>query len=120
MPTILAVDDSASMRSTITLTLRRAGYEVVEAADGREGVNKARAQQFEAVLTDQNMPQLDGLGLVRELRAMPSYKTVPILMLTTESSDEMKQKGRAAGATGWIVKPFDPTRLIDIIKKVIK
>lgn len=120
MPTILAVDDSASMRSTITLTLRRAGYEVVEAVDGREGVNKARAQQFEAVLTDQNMPQLDGLGLVRELRAMPSYKTVPILMLTTESSDEMKQKGRAAGATGWIVKPFDPTRLIDIIKKVIK
>jgi two-component system, chemotaxis family, chemotaxis protein CheY len=120
MPTILAVDDSASMRSTIAFTLRRAGYEVVEAGDGREGLDKARARQFEAVLTDQNMPLLDGLGLVRELRAMASYKSVPILMLTTESSDEMKQKGRAAGATGWIVKPFDPNRLIDVIKKVVK
>jgi two-component system, chemotaxis family, chemotaxis protein CheY len=120
MPTILAVDDSASMRSTIALTLRRAGYDVVEAADGREGLDKARATQFEAVLTDQNMPQLDGLGLVRELRALASYKSVPILMLTTESSDEMKQKGRAAGATGWIVKPFDPNRLVDVLKKVVK
>ncbi|MFM9888147.1 MAG: response regulator [Burkholderiales bacterium] len=120
MTSILAVDDSISMRSTVGLTLRRAGYDVVEAADGREGLDKARKRSFDLVLTDQNMPRMDGLGLIRELRSMPAYKSIPILMLTTESSDAMKQQGRAAGATGWLVKPFDPARLIEVIKKVIK
>ncbi|MFN0300321.1 MAG: response regulator [Burkholderiales bacterium] len=120
MTTVLAVDDSKSMRSTVALTLRRAGYDVVEAADGGEALDKARQRRFELVLTDQNMPVMDGLGLIRELRLMPEYKSVPILMLTTESSDEMKQQGRAAGATGWLVKPFDPARLIEVIKKVVK
>lgn len=117
--TILAVDDSGSLRQMVMFSLRAAGYQVVEAADGQEGLEKARLQVFDLVLTDQNMPRMDGLGLIRALRALSTYQAVPILMLTTESSDEMKAKGRAAGATGWLVKPFDPQRLIDVVKKVI-
>ena len=95
-------------------------YRVVEAVDGVDAYEKAQAQSFDLVLTDQNMPRLDGLGLTRKLRDHPQFKTIPILMLTTESSDLMKQAGRAAGATGWLVKPFDPARLLEVIKKVIK
>jgi len=120
MPVILTVDDSPSMRKMVAFTLVGAGYQVVEAVDGVDAYEKAQAQSFDLVLTDQNMPRLDGLGLTRKLREHPSFKTVPILMLTTESSDLMKQAGRAAGATGWLVKPFDPNRLIEVIKKVIK
>jgi two-component system, chemotaxis family, chemotaxis protein CheY len=120
MPLILAVDDSPSMRKMVSFTLTGAGYQVVEAVDGVDGYEKAQAQTFDLVLTDQNMPRLDGLGLTRKLRDHPQFKTVPILMLTTESSDLMKQAGRAAGATGWLVKPFDPARLLEVIKKVIK
>ena len=118
--TILAVDDSASIRQMVSFTLKSAGYEVVEAVDGMDGLEKAKARSVNLVLTDQNMPRLDGLGLTRKLRDHPQFKEVPILMLTTESSDLMKQAGRAAGATGWLVKPFDPDRLIEVIKKVIK
>ncbi|MDP2367633.1 response regulator [Rhodoferax sp.] len=120
MPLILAVDDSPSMRKMVSFTLTGAGYQVVEAVDGVDAYDKALAQTFDLVLTDQNMPRLDGLGLTRKLRDHPQFKTVPILMLTTESSDLMKQAGRAAGATGWLVKPFDPARLLEVIKKVIK
>lgn len=116
---ILAVDDSATVRQMLSFTLRGAGYEVVEAEDGQDGLEKARAQQIHLVLTDQNMPRMDGLTLVRSLRAMPAYRSAPILMLTTESGDSMKAEGRAAGATGWMVKPFDPQRLIDVVKRVL-
>lgn len=120
MPLILAVDDSPSMRKMVSFTLSGAGYQVVEAIDGVDAFEKAMTQSFDLVLTDQNMPRLDGLGLTRKLREHPHFKSTPILMLTTESSDLMKQAGRAAGATGWLVKPFDPARLIEVIKKVIK
>lgn len=120
MPVILTVDDSPSMRKMVSLTLVGAGYEVVEAVDGIDAIEKAQTQRIDLVLTDQNMPRLDGLGLTRRLRESTQFKTVPILMLTTESSELMKQAGRAAGATGWLVKPFDPDRLIEVIKKVIK
>jgi two-component system chemotaxis response regulator CheY len=120
MPLILAVDDSPSMRKMVAFTLTGAGYQVVEAVDGQDALEKASAQSFDLVLTDQNMPRLDGLGLTRKLRDHPQFKNTPILMLTTESSDLMKQAGKAAGATGWLVKPFDPARLIEVIKKVIK
>jgi two-component system chemotaxis response regulator CheY len=120
MPVILTVDDSPSMRKMVSFTLTGAGYQVVEAVDGVDAFEKAQSQSFDLVLTDQNMPRMDGLGLTRMLRDHPKFKTIPILMLTTESSDLMKQAGRAAGATGWLVKPFDPSRLIEVIKKVIK
>jgi two-component system chemotaxis response regulator CheY len=117
--TILAVDDSAAIRHMVSVTLRSAGYEVVTAVDGQDGLDKARRSAVHLVLTDQNMPRMDGLTLVKSLRALPEYATAPILILTTESSDEMKSRGRAAGATGWLVKPFDPARLIEVIRKVL-
>lgn len=117
--TILAIDDSASIRQMVAFTLKSSGYEVVDAVDGMDGLDKAKATSFNLILTDQNMPRMDGLTLIKNLRALPQYKTVPILMLTTESSDAMKQQGRAAGATGWLVKPFDPQKLIEVVKKVI-
>ncbi|MCF8169219.1 MAG: response regulator [Rhodoferax sp.] len=120
MPLILAVDDSPSMRKMVTFTLTGAGYQVVEAVDGIDAFEKAQHQHFDLVLTDQNMPRMDGLSLTRKLREHPQFKTIPILMLTTESSDLMKQAGRAAGATGWLVKPFDPARLLEVMKKVIR
>jgi two-component system, chemotaxis family, chemotaxis protein CheY len=115
---ILAVDDSKSLRQMVSFTLRGAGYDVIEAEDGQEALAIARTESFNLVLTDQNMPRMDGLTLIKSLRALPNYRTAPILVLTTESSDEMKQQGRAAGATGWIVKPFNPERLVEIVKKV--
>ncbi|WP_246116178.1 response regulator [Denitromonas halophila] len=116
---ILAIDDSASIRQMVNFTLKSAGYHVVDAVDGRDGLERAKSQQFDLVLTDQNMPRMDGLALIRALREMPAYQRTPILMLTTESSDEMKLQGRAAGATGWMVKPFDPLKLIEVVRKVI-
>ncbi len=117
--TILAVDDSSSIRQMIAFTLKGAGYQVVEAVDGNDGLNKARANAVNLVLTDQNMPGMDGLTLIKSLRATPQYRAVPILMLTTESSEAMKSQGRAVGATGWLVKPFDPQKLLEVVKKVI-
>ncbi|HSX92104.1 MAG TPA: response regulator [Hydrogenophaga sp.] len=120
MRSILAVDDSASMRKMVSFTLTGAGFHVVEAVDGQDAWDKAQHHSVDLVLTDQNMPRLDGLGLTRKLREHPKFKNTPILVLTTESSDAMKQAGRAAGATGWLVKPFDPGRLIEVINKVIR
>jgi two-component system chemotaxis response regulator CheY len=117
--TILAVDDSASIRQMVAFTLKSSGYEVVEAVDGMDGLEKAKAKSFNLILTDQNMPRMDGLTLIKNLRAMAQYKAVPILMLTTESSDAMKAQGKASGATGWLVKPFDPQKLVEVVKKVI-
>lgn len=120
MHSILAVDDSASMRQMVSFTLKNAGFDVVEAVDGEDAYAKARNRRFDLVLTDQNMPRLDGISLTRRLREQASFSQTPILILTTESSDEMKQAGRAAGATGWLVKPFDPAKLIEVIRKVVK
>jgi two-component system chemotaxis response regulator CheY len=117
--TILAVDDSASIRQMVAFTLGGAGYKVIEADDGEDGLAKAKATKVDLILTDQNMPRRDGLGLILALRALAEYKSIPILMLTTESSDEMKVRGRAVGATGWLVKPFDPAKLLEVVKKVI-
>lgn len=120
MHAILAVDDSASMRQMVGFTLKSAGYEVVDAVDGLDAWNKARQRHFDLVLTDQNMPNLDGIGLTRKLRDTDQFRATPILILTTESSDQMKQAGREAGATGWLVKPFDPTRLVEVVRQVIR
>ncbi len=120
MHSILAVDDSASMRQMVSFTLKNAGFNVVEAVDGQDALEKANSRDFNLVLTDQNMPRLDGIGLTTRLRQNPKFKTTPILILTTESSDQMKQAGRAAGATGWLVKPFDPAKLVEVIGKVIR
>jgi len=117
--TILTVDDSGSLRQMVVFSLKAEGYEVVEAVDGKDGLERAQKQVFDLVLTDQNMPVVDGLTLIRSLRGLEGYQKVPILMLTTEASDEMKSKGRAAGANGWLVKPFDPKRLLEVVKKVI-
>jgi two-component system chemotaxis response regulator CheY len=117
--TILAVDDSGSLRQMVAFSLKAAGYDVVQAVDGQDGLNKAKEKTVDLVLTDQNMPIMDGLTLITNLRSLGSYQSVPILMLTTESSDEMKAKGKAAGANGWLVKPFDPKRLIEVVQKVI-
>ncbi|WP_424193802.1 response regulator [Ampullimonas aquatilis] len=118
--TVLAVDDSASIRQMVAFTLKAAGYEVIQAGDGQEALDKAKTCTASLVLTDQNMPRMDGLTLVRNLRSLPQYKSVPILILTTESSDSMKAQGKAAGATGWIVKPFDPPKLLEVVGKVLK
>lgn len=117
--TILAVDDSGSLRQMVAFSLKAAGYDVIEAMDGQDGLYKAKKQKVDLVLTDQNMPRMDGLTLIRALRGMISYQRVPILMLTTESGDDMKAQGKAAGANGWLVKPFDPQRLTEVVKKVI-
>lgn len=117
--TILAVDDSGSLRQMVVFSLNAAGYQVIEAVDGEDGLIKAKANVVDLVLTDQNMPNMDGLTLIKSLRSLSSYQNVPILMLTTESSDEMKALGKAAGATGWLVKPFDPKRLLDVVQRVI-
>jgi two-component system chemotaxis response regulator CheY len=117
--TILTVDDSGSLRQLVAFSLKEAGYGVVEAVDGQDGLNKAREQLVDLVLTDQNMPNMDGLSLIKALRAMKNYQNVPIVMLTTESGDDMKALGKAAGANGWMVKPFDPVRLTEVVKKLI-
>ncbi|GMR08597.1 MAG: response regulator [Gammaproteobacteria bacterium] len=119
MASILAVDDSASMRQMVTFTLKGAGYDVTEAADGNEALQLAKKTQYNLVLTDINMPNMNGIELTRELRALPNYKFTPILTLTTESTSDKKQEGKMAGATGWIVKPFNPDQLISTVKKVL-
>lgn len=119
MATILTVDDSASMREMVAFTLRGAGHEVIEAADGKEALTIAEKQKVDLVLTDVNMPNMDGIALIKALRALSDFKFTPMLMLTTESADGKKQEGKAAGVTGWIVKPFNPEQLLATIDKVI-
>lgn len=119
MARILAVDDSKSIRQMVALTLEDAGHDVAQAEDGLAALECARGQSFDLVLSDINMPRMDGIELIKELRAMPAFKFTPILTLTTESGADIKSKGKAAGATGWIVKPFDPDTLLATIKKVL-
>lgn len=119
MTKILAVDDSASMRQMVSFTLKSAGFEVTEASDGAEALSIAQSKSFDVVISDVNMPVMDGLALVKELRALANYRFTPILMLTTESSSDKKMAGRSAGATGWIVKPFNPDQLLATVKKVV-
>jgi two-component system chemotaxis response regulator CheY len=116
---VLAVDDSASMRQMVAFTLKSAGFDVTEAEDGRVALGLAQKDRFGLVLADVNMPNMDGLALVRALRGLPNYKFTPMLMLTTESGPEKKAEGKAAGATGWLVKPFNPEQLIATIKRVL-
>ena len=115
---VLAVDDSASMRDLVSATLINAGIEVQQAQDGVEALELARNGEFDVVLTDLNMPMMDGIQLIRKLRADARYRLIPILMLTTEWNDEKRREGKTAGATGWIVKPFNPEKLVQVVNKV--
>ncbi|MFO1390221.1 response regulator [Cellvibrio sp.] len=116
---ILIVDDSASVRQMVEATLKSANYMVTAAKDGLEAFNLCKTASFDFVLTDQNMPNMDGLSLIKSLRGLASYAQTPIIVLTTEASDSMKAQGRAAGATGWMVKPFDPSKLLEVARKVL-
>lgn len=115
---IMAVDDSRTMREMVVFTLEQAGYSVASAEDGDKALAALRATPVDLIITDLNMPNMDGVALIRALRADPKWRTTPILMLTTESDPAKKAAGRAAGATGWLVKPFDPDRLIDVVRRV--
>jgi two-component system chemotaxis response regulator CheY len=117
--TIMTVDDSASLRQMVGVVLRGGGYGIVEAVDGLDALSKLKGQELHLFLTDVNMPRMGGLEFTRQIRAMPEYKFVPIVLLTTESSVEKKQEGKAAGATAWIVKPFNPDQLLAVVKKVM-
>lgn len=116
---ILTVDDSASIRLTTRVALSNAGYTVTEAVDGRDGLAKLNGGQFDIIVTDLNMPNMDGLTMIRELRKLPAHTGVPVIFLTTESDAEIKQQAKAAGATGWLTKPFDPESLVKIVRKVL-
>jgi two-component system chemotaxis response regulator CheY len=116
---ILTVDDSASIRLTTNVALSSAGYAVTEAVNGAEGIAKATSGQFDLIVTDLNMPVMDGLTMIRELRKIPSQTGIPIIFLTTESDGAIKQQAKEAGATGWLTKPFDPENLVKIVRKVL-
>ncbi len=116
---ILVVDDTRSMRKMVAAVLQGAGYEVAEAGDGVEALEVAKSRSFDLVVTDHNMPRMDGVTLVRELRQLPSYDAVALIVLSTEVDPALKQKGREAGATGWMAKPFDPQRMLDIVGKFL-
>ncbi|WP_237152211.1 response regulator [Oryzibacter oryziterrae] len=116
---ILTVDDSMSVRMTTRIALTGAGYKVTEAVDGLDGLNKAKAARFDMIVTDLNMPNMDGLRMIEELRRLPNQTGVPILFLTTESDPGMKNRAKAAGATGWLTKPFEPDQLVKLVKKVL-
>jgi two-component system chemotaxis response regulator CheY len=119
MANILAVDDSNSLRKLLAVTLTSAGHKVTEAADGNEGLAAAQTGSFDLVISDVNMPGMDGLTMLRKLRAMPAFKSKPILILTTEMDPERKKQAKDAGATGWIVKPFNPEQLVATIRRVL-
>ncbi len=119
MAEILIVDDSASMRNMVTTTLQTAGHQVTDAADGVIALGSAKGKKFDAVVTDLNMPNMDGIELIKQLRSLPNYKYTPILLLTTESSADKKASGKSAGATGWLVKPFNPEKLLATIDRVL-
>ena len=116
---ILTADDSSSVRQMVAFTLKGAGYTVVEAMDGKDALTKAKSNAVHMVVTDLNMPNMNGIELIKALRSEAKYKFIPIIMLTTESQDTRKQEGKSAGATGWIVKPFKPEQLLAVVKKVL-
>ncbi len=118
--TALIVDDSKAMRQLVAFTLGGAGFEIIEGVDGQDGLDKLNAlPHLSLIVTDVNMPTMDGLTFVKRVRALPAYKFTPLLVLTTESDDEKKKEGRAAGATGWIVKPFNPEQMLKTVAKVV-
>lgn len=119
MATILTVDDTASMRQMISFTLNSVGHEVIQACDGNEALQLLQGKKVDLVIADVNMPNMDGITLVKSLREQAEYKFIPILMLTTESQESKRQQGKVAGATGWIVKPFNPEQLLNVVKKVL-
>ena len=119
MATIMTVDDTATMRQMVSFTLHSVGHDVVQASDGQEALAIAKGRKFDLVIADVNMPNMDGITLVKSLRALPEYKFIPILLLTTESQEAKRQEGKGAGATGWIVKPFNPEQLISVVSKVL-
>jgi two-component system chemotaxis response regulator CheY len=118
--TALVVDDSTSMRQMVTFTLQSSGFDTIEGINGADALAKSDAQPIDIVITDLNMPEMDGITLIKQLRAKPAFQYTPILLLTTESQDAKKQEGKAAGATGWMVKPFNPDQLMAIVKKVVR
>jgi two-component system chemotaxis response regulator CheY len=117
--TIMIIDDSATLRQVVTATLRKAGYESLEAVDGQDALDKLTGQKVHLIICDVNMPNMDGITFVREIKKRPEYKFVPILMLTTESQEAKKQEGKAAGAKAWIVKPFRPEQMLSAVEKLI-
>jgi two-component system chemotaxis response regulator CheY len=117
---VLIVDDSTSMRQMVSFTMKEAGFDVIEGGNGQEALNHVEGKSVNLVITDLNMPVMDGMTLIRALRAKPEFKFTPILMLTTESQQEKKLEGKAAGATGWIVKPFNPDQLLQVVQKVVR
>jgi len=116
---ILSVDDSASVRQMVTFALETAGYQTAQAADGREALTVLKGSPVDMIITDLNMPNLNGIELIKQVRALPGFKFVPIVLLTTESEDAKKAEGKAAGATGWIVKPFNQDQLLAVVKKLL-
>ena len=116
---ILVVDDSASVRQVVGMTLRGAGYTVVEAGDGQEALNKLDGQKINLVISDVNMPNMDGISFLKEMKKNPNYKFTPVIMLTTEGSEDKKNAGQAAGAKAWVVKPFKPEQMLQAVAKLI-
>ena len=117
--TVLIVDDSASVRQVIGITLRGAGYEVLEGVDGMDGLAKLQGQKVHLIVSDVNMPRLDGIGFLKQVKALPNYRFTPVIMLTTETADEIKREGQAAGAKAWVTKPFKPEVLLGAVQKLI-
>ncbi len=116
---ILVVDDAVSMRGLVSITLKKSGYDVIEASDGKDALSKLKGTQVNLIITDLNMPNMDGISLIKSVKAMPGYKFIPIVMLTTESQESKKREGQMAGAKAWIVKPFKPDSLLTVVKKII-
>ena len=117
--TIMIVDDSASLRQVVSIALKGAGYEVIEASDGRDALSKMDGRKLHLIVSDVNMPNMDGIALVKAAKQLPAYKFTPIIMLTTEAGDAMKQQGQAAGAKAWVVKPFQPAQLLTAVSKLV-
>jgi two-component system, chemotaxis family, chemotaxis protein CheY len=116
---ILIVDDSASVRQVVSIALKQKGYDVIEGADGKDALTKLTGQKVHLIISDVNMPNMDGISLVKAVKAMPAYKFTPIVMLTTESQEAKKKEGQMAGAKAWIVKPFRPDQLLDVVQKLV-
>ncbi|MDK2777806.1 MAG: response regulator [Pseudomonadota bacterium] len=117
--TVMVVDDSASLRQVVAIALRGAGYEVLEACDGKDALSKLSGQKIHLIISDVNMPNMDGITFVRELKKNPAYKFTPVIMLTTESQEQKKKEGQAAGARAWVVKPFQPAQMLSAVSKLI-
>lgn len=117
--TVLVVDDSATLRQVVSIALKGAGYDVIEACDGQDGIGKLNGSKVHLIISDVNMPNMDGITMVKEIKGMAEYKFTPIIMLTTEDQGEMKKKGQEAGAKAWMVKPFKPDQMLDAVSKLI-